>query len=47
MLVSTSITRSAGRSWQTYEPPLSLSVKQAIGATQAVNFDLPARAPAC
>ena len=40
MLISTSITRSSGRSWQTYEPPLSLSVKQAIGATQAVNFDL-------
>jgi 3-oxoacyl-[acyl-carrier-protein] synthase-3 len=40
MLISTSITRSAGLSWQSYEPPLSLSVKQAIGATQAVNFDL-------
>jgi len=40
MLISTSITRSAGRSWQSFEPPLSMSVKQAIGATQAVNFDL-------
>jgi 3-oxoacyl-[acyl-carrier-protein] synthase-3 len=40
MLISTSITRSKGRSWQTFEPPLSLHVKQAVGATQAVNFDL-------
>jgi len=40
MLVSTSITRSRGRSSQTFEPPLSLYIKQAIGATQAVNFDL-------
>src|SRR5215469_12175314 len=40
MLISTSITRSKGRSSQSFEPPLSLHVKQAIGATQAVNFDL-------
>jgi 3-oxoacyl-[acyl-carrier-protein] synthase III len=40
MLISTSITRSRGRSSQTFEPPLSLYVKQAIGATHAVNFDL-------
>ncbi len=40
MLISTSITRSTGRSWQSFEPPLSLQIKQAIGATQAVNFDL-------
>ncbi len=40
MLISTSITRSTGRSWQSFEPPLSLSIKQAIGATKAVNFDL-------
>ncbi len=40
MLISTSITRSRGRSSQSFEPPLSLYVKQAIGATQAVNFDL-------
>ena len=40
MLISTSITRSKGGSWQSFEPPLSLHVKQAIGATQAVNFDL-------
>ncbi len=40
MLISTSITRSRGRFSQSFEPPLSLYVKQAIGATQAVNFDL-------
>jgi 3-oxoacyl-[acyl-carrier-protein] synthase III len=40
MLISTSITRSRGGSTQSFEPPLSLYVKQAIGATQAVNFDL-------
>ena len=40
MLISTSITRSRGGSSQSFEPPLSLYVKQAIGATQAVNFDL-------
>ena len=39
MLISTSITRSKGRT-PVLEPPLSLYVKQAIGATQAVNFDL-------
>jgi 3-oxoacyl-[acyl-carrier-protein] synthase III len=40
MLISTSITRSKGGCWQSFEPPLSLAIKQAIGATQAVNFDL-------
>ena len=40
MLISTSITRSKGRYSQSFEPPLSLYIKQAIGATQAVNFDL-------
>jgi 3-oxoacyl-[acyl-carrier-protein] synthase III len=40
MLVSASITRSRGWSSQAFEPPLSLSVKQAIGAAQAVSFDL-------
>jgi len=40
MLISTSITRSMGRYSQSFEPPLSLYVKQAIGATQAANFDL-------
>src|SRR5262252_4102782 len=40
MVINASITRSKGRSSQSFEPPLSLYVKQAIGATQAVNFDL-------
>jgi 3-oxoacyl-[acyl-carrier-protein] synthase III len=40
MVISTSITRSKGRSSQSFEPPLSLYIKQAIGASQAVNFDL-------
>ena len=40
MLISTSITRSKGRYTQSFEPPLSLYVKQAIGAAQATNFDL-------
>ena len=40
MLINTSITRSRGEASQSFEPPLSLYVKQAIGATQAVNFDL-------
>ena len=40
MLISTSITRSKGRFSQSFEPPLSLYVKQAIGAAKAVNFDL-------
>ena len=40
MLISTSITRSRGHFAQSFEPSLSLSVKQAIGATQAANFDI-------
>jgi 3-oxoacyl-[acyl-carrier-protein] synthase-3 len=40
MLISCSITRSKGESSQSFEPPLSLYVKQAIGAPRAVNFDL-------
>jgi len=40
MLINTSITRSRGGSSQSFEPPLSLFVKQAIGATRAVNFDI-------
>ena len=41
VLISCSITRSRGGGMsQSFEPPLSLDVKQAIGATQAVNFDL-------
>jgi 3-oxoacyl-[acyl-carrier-protein] synthase-3 len=40
MLINTSITRSRGRYSQSFEPPLSLHVKQAIGAAQAVSFDI-------
>src|SRR5690349_9122773 len=40
MLISTSITRSRGRFAQSFEPAMSLSVKQAIGATHAMNFDI-------
>jgi 3-oxoacyl-[acyl-carrier-protein] synthase-3 len=40
MLISTSITRSKNGCSQSFEPPLSLHIKQAIGATQAVNFDI-------
>jgi 3-oxoacyl-[acyl-carrier-protein] synthase III len=40
MLINTSITRSRGQSSQSFEPPLSLYVKQAIGAAHAVSFDL-------
>jgi 3-oxoacyl-[acyl-carrier-protein] synthase III len=40
MLISTSITRSKGEFAQSFEPSFSLGIKQAIGATQALNFDL-------
>jgi 3-oxoacyl-[acyl-carrier-protein] synthase III len=41
MLISSSITRSkGGLSQQHFEPPLSLGIKQATGAANAVNFDL-------
>ena len=40
MLINTSITRSKGQFSQSFEPPLSLYVKQAIGAARAVNLDL-------
>ncbi len=40
MVISSSITRSKSGSAQTFEPPLSLYIKQAIGATHAVNFDI-------
>ncbi len=40
MLINTSITRSKGRASQSFEPPLSMYIKQAIGATQAESFDL-------
>ncbi len=40
MLISCSITRSRGGMSQSFEPPLSLYVKQAIGAAGAQSFDL-------
>jgi 3-oxoacyl-[acyl-carrier-protein] synthase-3 len=40
VLISCSITRSRGGMSQTFEPPLSLYVKQAIGAAGAWSFDL-------
>ena len=40
MVLSTSITKYDGGFRQRLEPPLSLSVKQAIGAADAVSFDL-------
>jgi len=40
MLISTSITRSRGQWSQSFEPPLSLQLKHAIGAVDAVSFDL-------
>jgi len=40
MLISASITRSRGHFAQSFEPSMSLAVKQAIGATQAANFDI-------
>jgi 3-oxoacyl-[acyl-carrier-protein] synthase III len=40
MLVNTSISRSHGDATLRIEPPLSLFVKEAIGATDAVSFDL-------
>ena len=40
MVISTSITKYAGGFRQRLEPPLSLSVKQAIGAVDAMSFDL-------
>ena len=40
MLINTSITRSKGKFSQSFEPPLSQYVKQAIGASRAVSFDL-------
>jgi 3-oxoacyl-[acyl-carrier-protein] synthase-3 len=40
MLISSSITKYQGGLSQRYEPPLSLALKEALGAHQAVNFDL-------
>jgi 3-oxoacyl-[acyl-carrier-protein] synthase-3 len=40
MVVNASITRYVDAKTHRFEPPLSLSVKQAIGAHRAVSFDL-------
>jgi 3-oxoacyl-[acyl-carrier-protein] synthase-3 len=40
MLISASITKYKGDLSMRFEPPLSLSIKEAIGAHQAVSFDL-------
>jgi len=40
MVISTSISKYRGNFSQRLEPPLSLFIKQAIGAPQAMSFDL-------
>ena len=40
MLINASITRYKGGLVQHYEPPLSLAVKDAIGAQNAISFDI-------
>ena len=40
LLVNASITKYKGGLSQRYEPPFSLSLKEALGATGAINFDL-------
>lgn len=40
MVIGASITRHDGRAIHRFEPPLSLLVKQAIGAREAVTFDV-------
>ena len=40
MLISCSITRYRGGLVQHYEPPLSLAIKEAIGASHAQSFDI-------
>jgi len=40
MVISSSITRSKGEASQSFEPPLSMYVKLAIGTPGAVNFDI-------
>jgi len=40
MVISASITHYAGRDRFQFEPPLSLSIKEAIGADRAMSFDL-------
>jgi 3-oxoacyl-[acyl-carrier-protein] synthase-3 len=40
MVICTSITRYVGGASHRFEPPLSCSIKEAIGAHAAINFDL-------
>jgi len=40
MVISASITRHDGEAIHRFEPPLSLTVKEAIGAHRAINFDI-------
>ena len=40
MVIDASITRYVDGTTHRYEPPLSLSIKEAIGASQATSFDL-------
>ena len=40
MLINCSISRYQGGLSMRFEPPLSLAVKQAIGATRAISFDI-------
>lgn len=40
MVIDASITRHDGTAIHRFEPPLSLSVKQAIGADRAIHFDI-------
>ena len=40
MLICASITRSVGDTTHRFEPPLSLAIKDAIGARRATSFDL-------
>jgi len=40
MLINCSITRSKDGMSQSFEPPLSMYVKEAIGATGAISFDI-------
>jgi 3-oxoacyl-[acyl-carrier-protein] synthase-3 len=40
MVISASITRYVDNLTHSFEPPLSLSIKEAIGASSAISFDL-------
>lgn len=40
MVINASITRYSSGSTHRFEPPLSLAIKEAIGATKAISFDV-------